>query len=325
MASSQNLQNNTKINSNIKKDSGVAILSIIEKSYINRNNIPEENYEIPDNLYKSEENKEISDNNITLYNALYNSLINKDHKSFLFCIKQENEILIEETVLKMNSDCVSKFMEKSVDIFQSNSFYCNYILPWVKKIIKHKKFFIMSKKNIENLKQIQIFIQNKIKNFDALCILKQKINKINQILYKEEKNPERKINEKNKDINKDINNDNNKPIIFEPLLTYYESDDEDEIKLQKEKKNKMEIEGFEEVEKNDDDNNNEGNINFNSNNDDDKEESEEDDLDYEIDNMFKDDNEIHKNKKFVEQNNDNEENEDEDIEEDDDNDINEEI
>ena len=34
-------------------------------------------------------------------------------------------------------------------------------------------------------------------------------------------------------------NDNNKPIIFEPLLTYYESEDEYEIKEYKAKKNKI--------------------------------------------------------------------------------------
>ena len=34
-------------------------------------------------------------------------------------------------------------------------------------------------------------------------------------------------------------NDNNKPIIFEPLLTYYESEDENETKKNKIKKDKI--------------------------------------------------------------------------------------
>ena len=309
MASSSPEINKIKENS-IKKESEVAVLSIIDKSYFNRN-IPEETYEIPNKLYSiSEESK---DNNITLYNALYNSLINKDHKSFLFCIKQNNEVLIKQTVLQMNSDCVSKFIEKATDIFQSNSFYCNYIVPWIKNILKSKKFEIFSKKNVENLKKIQIFMQNKIKNFDSLCILKQKMNKINQIFYEKSEKNENILDEKN---NKDNNKD--KPIIFEPLLTYYESEDEDEIKLKKEKKNKMEIEGFEEIEKDEKDNDENMSIS-NEENDNDNNESEEDDLDDEIDNMFKDDNEItkNKNKKDIKNEEDNEENEDEEDENDD--------
>ena len=274
---------------NIKKESEVAILSILDKSYYNRN-IPENNIEIPSKLLSSYENKEKSqDNNITLFNALYNSLINKDHKSFLFCIQQNNEILIEETVKQMNSDCLLKFIEKSVDIFQSNSFYSKMLLPWLKNVIKHKKLEIFRKKNIENLKKIQVFIKDKIKCFDALCVLKHKIEKINQI-FCENKNKYPEINkEKNNDEKNNINDD--KPIIFEPLLTYYESEDEEETKMKEMKKNKMEIEGFEEAEK--DEEENEENNEMNS----EKEESEEDDLDEEIDNMFLDENEKIKSKK----------------------------
>ena len=63
---------------NIKKESEVTILSILDKSYYNRN-IPEKNFEIPSKLISSSENeKEEQSNNITLFNALYNSLINKE-------------------------------------------------------------------------------------------------------------------------------------------------------------------------------------------------------------------------------------------------------
>ena len=275
---------------NNKKESEVAILSILDKSYYNRN-IPENNIEIPSKLLSSYENKEKSqDNNITLFNALYNSLINKDHKSFLFCIQQNNEILIEETVKQMNSDCLLKFIEKSVDIFQSNSFYSKMLLPWLKNVIKHKKLEIFRKKNIENLKKIQVFIKDKIKCFDALCVLKHKIEKINQIFCENKKNKYPEVNkEKNNDEKNNINDD--KPIIFEPLLTYYESEDEEETKMKEMKKDKMEIEGFEEAEK--DEEENEENNEMNS----EKEESEEDDLDEEIDSMFLDENEKIKSKK----------------------------
>ena len=282
MSSSSNITNEK----NIKKESEVAILSILDKSYYNRN-IPEINIEIPSKLISSNETQEKAQNNIiTLFNALYNSLINKDHKSFLFCIQQNNEILIEETVKQMNSDCLNKFIEKAVDIFQSNSFYSKMIIPWFQKILKHKKLEIFRKKNIENLKKIQIFIKDKIKCFDSLCILKHKIGKINQIFC--DNNKEKKA------INNNNDNNNNKPVIFEPLLTYYESEDEDEAKNKEIKKNKMEVEGFEEIEKDEEEGENEENINI----DNEKEESEEDYIDEEIDNMLMDDNEIIRNKKL---------------------------
>ena len=304
MSSSSNIINEKNIN----KESEVAILSILDKSYYNRN-IPEINIEIPTKLISINESQEKVQNNIiTLFNALYNSLINKDHKSFLFCIQQNNETLIEETVKQMNSDCLNKFIEKAVDIFQSNSFYSKMIMPWFKNILKHKKLEIFRKKNIENLKKIQIFIKDKIKCFDALCILKHKIGKINQIFNQNKK--------EKKEINNNNNGDDNKPIIFEPLLTYYESEDEDEIKKKEIKKNKMEIEGFEEVEKDEEEEENEENINI----DNEKEESEEDYIDEEIDNMLMDDNEIIKNKKIEKKENIEEEELNEEEEENEDND-----
>ena len=294
------------------KESEVAILSILDEAYYNRN-IKENNIEIPSKLLSSTENQENNQsNNITLFNALYNSLINKDHKSFLFCIQQKNEILIEETVKKMNSDCLTKFLEKSVDIFQSNSFYSKLIIPWFKYIMKNKKLEIFRKKNIENLMKIQIYIKNKIKCFDALCILKEKINKINNMFCENKKDNNNYII--NEDKNKDEINDNNKPIIFEPLLTYYESEDENETKKNKIKKDKMEIEGFEEIEKEEKEEEIEDNINSGN----EKEESEEDDLDEEIDNMFMDDNEKIKSKKN-EKKNDNMDGGDDDEEENEDN------
>ena len=308
-------QNDITKEKNIKKESEVTILSILDKAYYNRN-IQEKNFEIPPKLIPSFENqKEEQINNITLFNALYNSLINKDHKSFLFCIQQNNETLIEETVKQMNTDCLNKFIEKAVDIFQSNSFYSKMILPWLQNILKHKKFEIFRKKNMENLKKIQIFIKDKIKCFDALCILKHKIGQVNQIFCenkKEKKNIDIKEENNNEKAN-DINN-NDKPIIFEPLLTYYESEDEDEAKMKDIKKNKMEVEGFEEVEKNEEEEEEkEENVDMNN----EKEESEEDFIDEEIDNMFLDENE--KIKSIKKEKNENKDKDDEEEEENEDN------
>jgi hypothetical protein len=276
-----------KDNNKDKIESEVGILSILEKSYYNTD-IPEENFQITNNLLNQEtKNNELNKNNITLFNALYNSLINKDHKSFLFCIQQKNEILIEETVRQMNNDCLDKFIEKSLDIFQSNSFYTKQILPWMKKILVLKKIEILSKKNVENLAKIQMYIKDKIKCFNNLCLLKEKINKINKIFSPSPGGiTENFLKDKNSKEKKDLNN--NKPIIFEPLLTYYESEDEED----KNEKNKMKKEGFlkmdEEVNEEDED------VEMEEINE--KEESEEDYFDEEIDNMYNEENKAnHKN------------------------------
>ena len=312
MESSYNIENinveNNKINSEI------FILSILEKSFLN-NNIKELNFNIPIKKIKNENKKVDSDDNITLFNALYNSLINKDNKSFLFCIQQKNETLIEETVKQMNNDCIEKFIEKSLDIFQSNSYsiYIKSILSWIKNIIKFKKIYILSKNNIENLLKIQMYIKDKIKCFNNLSLLKQKMDKMNTILYPSKGYKDNFF--KKNDNNNNNKHNSNKPVVFEPLLTYYESEDEDN--KNKNGKNKMKKEGFlkmdEEVNEEYED------VEMEEINE--KEESEEDYFDEEIDNMYNEENKAnHKNIKVkdfndISQEEENEE-EIEDIEED---------
>lgn len=304
MESSHNLDNNVENN---KNNSEIFILSILEKSFLN-NNIKELNFNIPIKKRKNENSKVDSDDNITLFNALYNSLINKDNKSFLFCIQQKNETLIEETVKQMNNDCIEKFIEKSLDIFQSNSYsiYAKSILSWIKNVIKFKKIYLLSKNNIENLLKIQIYIKDKIKCFNNLSLLKQKMEKMNTILYPAKGNKDNFF-KKNDNINNNMEN-SNKPIIFEPLLTYYESEDEED----KNEKNKMKKEGFlkieEEMEEED--------VEMEDENE--KEESEEDYFDEEIDNMYNEENKANNKNIKVKDFNEEEENEEEmeDIEED---------
>ena len=302
---------------NNNKESEVEVLTILEKSAYN-NELPEETFEIPSNLDVIPNN--LSSNNITLFNALYNSLINKDHKSFLFCIEQSNQILIEETVKQMTSDCVGKFLEKALNIFQSNSFYIKKIMPWMKMIINYQKISILSSKNnVENLAKIQQYINDKIKCFNALCLLKQKMKKVNEVFCtgkkEEEKNEKffrkKGENEKNRDTG---------PSLFEPLLTYYESEDEDEKMENEKRKNKMEEEGFEEA--NDENNGEDEEMEEEENgNEKEKTESEEDDYDEEIDNMEIEEKDKIKNKKKLRENQENlgdeeEENEDDNEEDD---------
>ena len=304
MESSQKVYNNAENN---KNNSEIFILSILEKSFLN-NNIEELNFNIPIKKRKNENSKVESDDNITLFNALYNSLINKDNKSFLFCIQQKNETLIEETVKQMNNDCIEKFIEKSLDIFQSNSYsiYTNSILSWIKNVIKFKKIYLLSKNNIKNLIKIQMYIKDKIKCFNNLSLLKQKMDKMNTILYPSKGNKDNFF-KKNDNINNKMEN-SNKPIIFEPLLTYYESEDEED----KNGKNKMKKEGFLKMEEEV----NEEDIEMEDENE--KEESEEDYFDEEIDNKYNEENKANHNKIKVKDLNEEEENEEEmeDIEED---------
>jgi len=304
MESSQNVDNNAENN---KNNSEIFIISILEKSFLN-NNIKELNFNIPIKKRKNENSKVESDDNITLFNALYNSLINKDNKSFLFCIQQKNETLIEETVKQMNNDCIEKFIEKSLDIFQSNSYsiYAKSILSWIKTVIKFKKIYLLSKNNIENLIKIQMYIKDKIKCFNNLSLLKQKMDKMNTILYPSKGNKDNFF-KKNDNINNKMEN-SNKPIIFEPLLTYYESEDEED----KNGKNKMKREGFLKMEEEV----NEEDVEMEDENE--KEESEEDYFDEEIDNMYNEENKANHNKIKVKDLNEEEENEEEmeDIEED---------
>jgi hypothetical protein len=247
---------------------------------------------------------------------LYNSLINKDHKSFLFCIQQNNETLIEETVKQMNNDCLSKFIEKSLDIFQSNSFYTKKILPWMKKIIKFKKIDILAKNNIENLVKTQLYINDKVKCFSNLCILKQKMNKINEIFSTNQKEkPDNFLKKQKNEEEKNSSSNVIKPVIFEPLLTYYESEDEDEMKEKEIKKKKMEVEGFEEIDK--ENNEEDEEMEEENENEKGKDDSEEDDFDEEIDNMeIEEKDKINKKSNKNTQLEEEEENEDDDEDED---------
>ena len=269
-----NLENSNKKN---KEENEVAILSILDKSYY-QYNLPNLTFNIPKKLLndKNDKNSKLNgnNNNITLTNAIYNSLINNDYKSFLFCIQQNNETLIEETIKQMNRDCIEKFIEKSLDIFQSNFYNNKNILIWINKLAKIRKIDILSSNQevIRNLIKLQFYIKEKSINYINLCRLKQKIKKINETFSTDQKISDKK--EKNE--------------IIEPLLTYIESEDENEKKQNEIKKKKMGDEGFEEGEGEMEEEENE----------EEKYESEENYLDEEIDNMDIEENDkISKNNK----------------------------
>ena len=230
------IKNETANNSNVIK-----VLSINDMSY--QPQIKDLTFKIPKKLLNNKNNSIINssslnelENNskITLVQTLNNSLINRDHDTFLFCIKQNDDTLIDYTVKQMDSTIIQIFFEKVIDLFQSNSLYSKNILPWLKKIFKYHKFHILSmdNKTIENLNLIKNYIINYTKYYDKFSILKEKLSLIHK-----EKGDKININNSNNNIENNING---------PLLTYYESDDEQEIKEEEEKMKKMKNAGFEE-------------------------------------------------------------------------------
>ncbi len=231
------IKNTTANNSNLIK-----VLSINDMSY--QPQIKDLTFKIPKKLLYNKTKSKINssslnelENNskITLVQTLNNSLINRDHDTFLFCIKQKDDTLIDYTVKQMDSTIIQLFLEKVIDLFQSNSLYSKNILPWLKKIFKYHKFHILSmdNKTIENLNLIKNYIINYTKYYDKFSILKEKLSLIHK-----EKGDKININNSNNNI------DNN---IKGPLLTYYESDDEEEIKKEEEKNKKMKNAGFKEI------------------------------------------------------------------------------
>ena len=230
------IKNETANNSNLIK-----VLSINDMSY--QPQIKDLTFKIPKKLLYNKTKSKINssslnelENNskITLVQTLNNSLINRDHDTFLFCIKQNDDTLIDYTVKQMDSTIIQIFFEKVIDLFQSNSLYSKNILPWLKKIFKYHKFHILSmdNKTIENLNLIKNYIINYTKYYDKFSILKEKLSLIHK-----EKGDKININNSNNNIENNING---------PLLTYYESDDEQEIKEEEEKMKKMKNAGFEE-------------------------------------------------------------------------------
>ena len=231
------IKNTTANNSNLIK-----VLSINDMSY--QPQIKDLTFKIPKKLLYNKTKSKINssslnelENNskITLVQTLNNSLINRDHDTFLFCIKQKDDTLIDYTVKQMDSTIIQLFLEKVIDLFQSNSLYSKNILPWLKKIFKYHKFHILSmdNKTIENLNLIKNYIINYTKYYDKFSILKEKLSLIHK-----EKGDKININNSNNNIENNING---------PLLTYYESDDEEEIKKEEEKNKKMKNAGFKEI------------------------------------------------------------------------------
>ncbi len=126
----------------------------------------------------------------------------------------------------MDSDLIARFVNKIIDILQSNIYYRKNIIPWI-KLIFEKHFAVILNlplRTIENFNIIKQLISNRTQYKEKLEHLHAKLKFINDYYYENTKN---KLTESTEAEEKIMNEE------YTPLLEYYESDDEDTIKKKK--------------------------------------------------------------------------------------------
>lgn len=122
----------------------------------------------------------------------------------------------------MDSEIIQKFFGKVIDILQSNLYYKKNLIPWIKLIFeKHFKILInLPKETLERFNILKELINNRTQYEDRLNNLNARLNFV--FNYYE--------NRENKQLLSNSNLENKQ---YEPLLEYYESDDEDTQKKSK--------------------------------------------------------------------------------------------
>lgn len=125
----------------------------------------------------------------------------------------------------MDSELIASFVNKIIDILQSNIYYRKNIIPWI-KLIFEKHFPVILNlpiRTIENFNIIKQLISNRTQYKEKLEFLHAKLKFINDYYHEISKNklPEAETEEKKE---------------YTPLLEYYESDDEETIIKNKGKK-----------------------------------------------------------------------------------------
>ena len=261
------------------------VLTINDMSYVPK--VPDVSFKLPKKVLQSESNalqsnSQENESLVTLLSPLTNALINKDNDSFIWCVSQNDSMLIQRTVMKMDGAVIKMFIEKVIELFQSSNVQNRNVLMWIKNIFAYHKYQIMSMDNntIMNLVRVKNLIVNQTKYLMKLKRIKTTLDKI----YADMKDDDDKVNE-------DETN--------EAMLVYVESDDEEEKEMVEKKKRIMEEKGFVALEGSDlemEDDNGEDE-------DEDVDEEDDDDEDYfdidedDVDIKMKDDNVIKKKKK----------------------------
>lgn len=262
------------------------VLTINDMSYVPK--VPDVSFKLPKKVLQSElnalqSNSQENEALVTLLSPLTNALINKDNDSFIWCVSQNDSMLIQRTVMKMDGAVIKMFIEKVIELFQSSNVQNRNVLMWIKNIFAYHKYQIMSMDNntIMNLVKVKNLIVNQTKHLMKLKRIKTTLDRIYADMKDDD---EHKVNE-------DETN--------EAMLVYVESDDEEEKEMVDKKKRIMEEKGFVALEGSDlemEDDNGEDE-------DEDVDEEDDDDEDYfdidedDVDNNMKDDNVIKKKKK----------------------------
>jgi hypothetical protein len=262
------------------------VLTINDMSYVPK--VPDVSFKLPKKVLQSElnalqSNSQENEALVTLLSPLTNALINKDNDSFIWCVSQNDSMLIQRTVMKMDGAVIKMFIEKVIELFQSSNVQNRNVLMWIKNIFAYHKYQIMSMDNntIMNLVKVKNLIVNQTKHLMKLKRIKTTLDRIYADMKDDD---EHKVNE-------DETN--------EAMLVYVESDDEEEKEMVDKKKRIMEEKGFVALEGSDlemEDDNGEDE-------DEDVDEEDDDDEDYfdidedDVDINMKDDNVIKKKKK----------------------------
>jgi hypothetical protein len=262
------------------------VLTINDMSYVPK--VPDVSFKLPKKVLQSElnalqSNSQENEALVTLLSPLTNALINKDNDSFIWCVSQNDSMLIQRTVMKMDGAVIKMFIEKVIELFQSSNVQNRNVLMWIKNIFAYHKYQIMSMDNntIMNLVKVKNLIVNQTKHLMKLKRIKTTLDRIYADMKDDD---EHKVNE-------DETN--------EAMLVYVESDDEEEKEMVDKKKRIMEEKGFVALEGSDlemEDDNGEDE-------DEDVDEEDDDDEDYfdidedDVDTNMKDDNVIKKKKK----------------------------
>ena len=112
----------------------------------------------------------------------------------------------------MDSDLIARFVNKIIDILQSNIYYRKNIIPWI-KLIFEKHFAVILNlplRTIENFNVIKKLISNRTQYKEKLEHLQAKLKFINDYYHQNAKNKLPETEEKKE---------------YTPLVEYYESDE----------------------------------------------------------------------------------------------------
>lgn len=206
---------------------GVKIINEIEMG--NSAIITDEfNLKVTKEIVPNVEEVALENEKISLLNIIRNSIVNNDNSTLQWALDQKDTSLIETTVKKMDSLTIQGFVDRIIEVFQSNSVFKRNILPWFQSLFKYHQIEIlkMPAKTLVSLSNVQALIKNRTKNYSRLMEIG---NKLEFLINNSKTQNQKKYT--------------NEFTTYEPLLVYHESDSEEETKNKI--KEKLRTEGIE--------------------------------------------------------------------------------